>query len=267
MTREYSIDAYTQLVTRARHAGYEFVSFLRPPAGNQKLLYLRHDVDYSLSIAVRLAEVNAALGVSGTFCVLLRSGIYNLFSPASMEAVRRIRDLGQWVALHFACPATLPASDGELAAMVARDHDTVSRNIEGVQPVFSWHNPTPETLERGLSMATPGLVNAYSRCLFKDIRYCSDSVMRRSPDELEHVITGESPPFMQILLHPLYWVIGGSDPVDVLARSWIHIIRERAPEMQANAAWAAANPRGISERALAGFSASLLAEAITEPGE
>jgi hypothetical protein len=72
---------------------------------------------------------------------------------------------------------------------------------------------------------------------------------------------------MQILLHPLYWVIGGSDPVDVLARSWIHIIRERAPEMQANAAWAAANPRGISERALAGFSASLLAEAITEPGE
>jgi hypothetical protein len=47
----------------------------------------------------------------------------------------------------------------------------------------------------------------------------------------------------------------------------MHIIRDRAPEMQANAAWAAANPRGISERALASFSASLLAEPMTGPGE
>jgi hypothetical protein len=267
MAREYSLDAYTQLLTRARDAGYQFASFLAAPEGTTRLLYLRHDVDYSLSIAVRLAEVNASLGVRGTFFVVLRSDIYNLFSHASLAAVTRIRDLGQWVALHFAFPPELHVTDDQLGAMVVRDYEILSRNIEGVQPVFSWHNPTPDVLQRGLAMATPGLVNAYGPRLFKDIRYCSDSVMRRSPDELERVVTEEAPPFLQMLLHPLFWVIGGSDPVDVLARSWIHIIREREPEMQANVAWAAANPRGISEQALANFSATLLADAIAGAGE
>jgi hypothetical protein len=267
MARDFSLDAYREILTRARDAGYEFASFLDAPEENQKRLYLRHDVDYSLSIAARLAGVNQSLDVRGTFFVLLRSDMYNLFSPSSMAAVRSIQDAGQWIALHVVVRAQDAGTDGELAALVKRDYEIVDRHITGVQPAFSWHNPTPELLQRGLQLATPGLVNAYGARLFKDIRYSSDSVMRRSPDELLQTLVAEPARALQLLLHPLYWVIGGRDPVDVLARVWMHIIRDREPEMQANGAWAAANPNGISERALECFSAALLASAMAGPAE
>jgi hypothetical protein len=257
MPRSYSIESYKELLTAARTAGYRFVRFTEAPAGIGKCLYLRHDIDYSLPLAADLAEANAALDVRGTFFLQLRSDMYNPFSPRSTEAIRRIRAAGQWLGLHFACDTASTVSDSELAAAIRLDFDLLNTHVEGIDPVFSWHNPTATVIDRGLVLTAPGLVNTYSKALFRDIRYASDSVMRRTPDELESTVRNESPATLQLLLHPLYWVIGGTDPVDVLARCWSHIIREREPEMQTNGAWAAANPGGIPEQALADFSARL----------
>src|SRR5690348_8315965 len=75
MKNEYSLDAYRALIHFAQNKGYRISPFELNPL--PQTIILRHDVDYSLRIALNLARVNAALGIRGTFFVLLRSQIYN----------------------------------------------------------------------------------------------------------------------------------------------------------------------------------------------
>lgn len=55
-------------------------------------MILRHDIDNSLSQALRLAEIEAEEGVKSTWFVLLRTDFYNPASAASQKTLRRIRD-------------------------------------------------------------------------------------------------------------------------------------------------------------------------------
>src|SRR5689334_22330102 len=117
----YSMAAYRRLITAAKEAGFRFASFVDELSARDRCLYLRHDVDFSLTAAVELAETNAALGARGTFFVLLRSEIYNVLSPWSVERMRDLERLGQEVALHYLEPPGARSDD--LAVRVREDFE------------------------------------------------------------------------------------------------------------------------------------------------
>jgi len=101
MKTVYSEDAYRNLIQLAITAGYEFIDFGQKASDDGRFLFLRHDVDYSLSMALRLAKINHSLGVQGTFCVLLRSQIYNILSYWGLKIANEIIGLDQNLALHY----------------------------------------------------------------------------------------------------------------------------------------------------------------------
>src|SRR5437879_10809280 len=111
----------------ALSSGYRMAPFSRPPSKTERRIYLRHDVGYSLEMAVRLAEVNAELGVRGTFCVLLRSQIYNLLSEKSMALVAQIHALGQEIGLH--APLGSMKERGSAEARLRSDFGLVKANL------------------------------------------------------------------------------------------------------------------------------------------
>lgn len=221
--RTYSKESYRHLLRLALDGGYKIVDFLDEHPGEFRRIYLRLDVDRSPGMAVEIAEVNASLDVRATFCLLLRSPNYNLLSYSELENARRILSLGQHLALHYALPPELPPDNDGLAALIREEFALAQKYLPEMQPVFSWHDPTPEALERGLRLEIPGYVNMYHARFFKEIPYFSDSCMRHSVEDFERLIEAGHPA-VQLLFHPLFWVVGGRDFAEAWALVWKRLV-------------------------------------------
>jgi hypothetical protein len=261
---EYSMAGYRRLIGAVRHAGFQFASFVDRPSPSERCLYLRHDVDFSLAAAVELAEANAALGVRGTFFVLLRSEIYNVLSSWSMDRIRDLERLGQEVALHYLAPPG--AQNDDLAERVREDFETIRRDVPSLQRVVSWHNPSEGLLSFRGEGTVGGLVNAYSAAFTTESLYLSDSNLRHSVEALEAALANARTPHAQLLLHPINWVVGGRRVVDVLAGAWRYVIRDREHGMRSNRVYAAVFPEGVPDTIIDGFVREWRAAAVDAPG-
>jgi hypothetical protein len=256
--KTYSKESYRSLLLLALDHGYKLIDFLDERGKYERCIYLRHDVDMSLDLAVELAKINASVGVRGTFFVLLRSNVYNLLSHSSLERIDALRALNQHIGLHYALPPKLPEDDEQLGDLIRADFEVVQRHIPDLQAVFSWHNPTPEALDRGLHWQVRGLINTYSASYFKDIPYYSDSLMRNSVEKFQALISSDNHQTLQLLFHPVYWIVGGSNTFEVLAKTWPQIIREREYEMKFNSEWVKHAPDGVPTDVLDSFVHGLL---------
>ncbi|MFN2533463.1 MAG: hypothetical protein ABR555_19445 [Pyrinomonadaceae bacterium] len=258
----YSLANYRLLVDRALNGGYAFVPFNLEEIPQQGSIYLRHDVDYSLPLALELAKVNAEMNVPGTFFVLLRSHAYNLLSASSQAIVKEIYELGQHVALH----AVVDVSASDLIEKRLRsDFDFVRVNLPFISPVFSWHNPTAELLDQTRSFdEIAGLMNVYSNRFTAGLTYRSDSNMRHGPDEFLRLIDARPEHALQLLFHPLIWVLGGNNMTSVLAAVWPYLIKEQEKEMNQNNLYRNLLPEGMPDCLLMKFSESLLAKMISQ---
>ena len=105
---EFTFQAYRDLLALLRERGYAFRGYHDYETA-RRCVILRHDIDTSLSQAVRLAELEAEEGVWSTWFVLLRTDFYNAFSKAGTEALLRIQSLGHEIGLHFDEASYVPA--------------------------------------------------------------------------------------------------------------------------------------------------------------
>lgn len=192
---EFGDQGFEEIIGRARDRGYTFGRFDRE-APEGRTLYLRHDVDISPRMALRLGELAARHGVSSNLLFQLNSETYNLLSPATLETMRALREMNHCVGLHI--DDTLIGADEEA---VARTMEWFRACCEPIDPVVSFHRPS----ERVLGRVYRRFVNAYAPPFFGEDRYLSDS--RRSlefwPKFTAWLEEGRSP--MQLLLHPEWW--------------------------------------------------------------
>jgi len=105
---KFTYGAYRSLLALLRDEGYALRGY-HDYEDAPRCAILRHDIDNSLSQAVRLAELEAEEGVRSTWFVLLRTDFYNPASRAGAEALRYIRSLGHEVGLHFDEASYVPA--------------------------------------------------------------------------------------------------------------------------------------------------------------
>jgi hypothetical protein len=249
--KRYCLESYRAIIQTALASGYRFVPFGSEYSGSDSVIYLRHDVDYSLSMALELARINAELGVQGTFCILLRSQVYNALSEWSRNLTVQIHKLGQHIAMH-ATAERLAIDD--LESDLRSEFEFTRRSLPMLGPVFSWHNPSPELLELCSSMnEMAGLTNIYATRYTRDINYLSDSNLRHSVDAfLRAVSSGEKTP-LHLLLHPFNWVAGGDNMREVFTGTWQTVIREREQEFRLNRSYQEMLPDGMPQAVLQGF--------------
>jgi hypothetical protein len=177
----WDLDAYGTLLDAAR--GFRFAHFDREPQEGE--IFLRHDVDLSLAAAARMAELEAARGVSATYFLMTRSVFYNLASAEGERLIARLRDLGHRVGLHAVHP-----------------HVDLDDRFD---PVLAWHNPDPEFVNDPVD----GLVNVMSPPWFDRAHYRSDSNQHwRSGDPTEALAAREFD-WLQLLIHPEIWAFAG----------------------------------------------------------
>lgn len=250
----YTRAAYIRLLRIVKEEGYLFGRYTQMEERAERLLHLRHDIDYSIDWALELARINAAEGARATFCFQLRSPLYNLLAYPAIQCVKEISALGQDLAMHYTNDKVIPDEDGLLAQQILDDYDAIRRVFPGMVPAFGWHNPSlaPDLLERGLDLVVPGMVNMYSRHFVKAVKYVSDSNIRYTVPQLESLIRAGHPK-MQLLVHPFQWLADGKDMLEILAKTWKQVIREREREFLTNHVYRQRFPRGIPDNFLDRF--------------
>lgn len=105
---KFNLQSYSTMLEHAKDAGYEFISFTKAkeliidkPNENDGTCTLRHDIDVNINFALKMAALEANLGIYSTYFLMWRSLFYNLTSRNSQNCVEKIISLGHEIALHY----------------------------------------------------------------------------------------------------------------------------------------------------------------------
>lgn len=211
----FSLDRYGDLIAAFGDKGYEIVDFddLQP---DSRHLVLRHDVDFDLQAAAKMAEFEAEKGIRATYFILLRTEFYNVHSAAAQVTTKRIADAGHEIGLHFDA-ALYSGGLKTLTGAAQAECQILGEVIQSKIKIFSFHRPHPSLFSADLSV--DGVLNAYSRRFFEEIGYCSDSRGAwHHGHPLEHPSVSEGRA-LQLLTHPIWWAEGdGRSAQDIIAR-------------------------------------------------
>lgn len=198
---EFTYSAYQGLLSLLREKHYCFCDY-HDHAAHPRCVILRHDIDNSLSSALRLAELEAQAGVKSTYFVLLRTDFYNPASAASQKYLRGIRSLGHEIGLHFDEAAYPSGAPEETAARILRERDMLADILETPVTTVSMHRPSKATLDADLKIS--GMVNSYAQTFFHAFKYLSDS-RRHWREPVEDIIRSGQYDRLHILTHAFWY--------------------------------------------------------------
>ena len=180
--------------------GYSFCSYENYPR-SEKCVIMRHDIDYSIEQAVKLARIENKFGIQSTFFVLLTSDFYNPASSGSYKNLHEILDLGHKVGLHFDETA-YSYENYRLEYYIRKEARVLSDLLDLNINAFSLHRPNQRTIETQLKI--PGLVNSYGEEFFHGFKYLSDS-RRKWREPVEEIVSSEIFPRLHILTHSFWY--------------------------------------------------------------
>jgi hypothetical protein len=220
---------YSALLDALLACGRPFSSFAVPqPRG----MLLRLDVDYDMGFAAQTARANSAKGVRATYFVRVDARLYNVLESASLVALREIVAAGQDVGLHFHNP------DGTLdAARLKREFAVLQAVVPEALRVVAWHNPEGDLAPLNEAANRLGFASAYDRAYGFQDAYFSDSNARLTPEEIVDKTRESNASVVQVLLHPFYWMSGGSAPTGSLLAAFRRKADELMAEFAVNRVW------------------------------
>lgn len=212
---DFTEQGLIQLLSTLTDAGYIFTAFT-PEVPEFKTVILRHDIDLDVESALTTARIEADLGVSATYFVLLSADVYNPLARRNREAIDEFMSLGHRVELHFD-PTVYGPSIEEFEEGLTGEAAILESLTGKPTTAFSFHRP------RGGSQKFPptksGLINAYAPTYFSEICYSSDSDgwwRFGAFVDSENFQAGRS---LQLLLHPEWWTgLPSEHPGDRLER-------------------------------------------------
>lgn len=181
----------------------------------QKKVYLRHDIEADLEMALYLAKLNNRYGVVGSFMVQVCSEFYNVNTAKNLNILKNISDFGQELGLHYYSEYRESENFAfqDFAFQSEILNSALIQNKLHKFKVFSYHRPTPIQLEMSSIRRTPdGYIDCYSPDYFTysssltdiTIKYMSDSDHEwryGHPLDFEFGIFHTA----QILMHPEEW--------------------------------------------------------------
>ena len=190
---------YLSLILSLKGLNYDFVTF-NDFSSQYKQIILRHDVDFSLDDALKMALAESKLNISSTYFFLLGSDFYNLFSKAGKSTLLSIIELGHEIGLHFDASVY---KESDVPSKILYERRILQDQAEAPVKTFSFHRGALSRL--GTESGYFGMDGAYDKKFFKDIGYCSDSEGRwRHHHPLTHPCIQGKKSF-QLLIHPIWW--------------------------------------------------------------
>jgi len=216
-----SIGNYKYITGELLKAGYNFIPFgeaEKQLESNKKFVLMRHDIDFNLKDALRIAEIEADMGIFATYFFMLRTEHYNLFSTEGTNIVKKILGLGHHFGLHFDM-ASYPENsiEKDLAIAVNKEalvlEDWFNEKVE----IVSFHRPN-QLILKGSSELSGARPHTYMDKFTDTIEYISDSRgLWSNGNPLQTKAFAQKKP-LHILTHPIWWKESFISPYEVLQR-------------------------------------------------
>jgi hypothetical protein len=205
--KEYNVEDFTRenyrRLLRLAKEKYIFRSY-SDFVPEEKFVIWRHDVDFSMHSALRLAQIEAEEGIQSTYFVYPHSMLYNLFEVEITKLCHEILGLNHHLGLHFDPEYYEIQGQEEFNTLLSREKVFLEELFSCEIQAVSFHNPTPAILNIG-QIQYCGMINVYAEYFRKQVGYCSDSSGYWRYRRLENVLTSAEDSCLQVLTHPEWW--------------------------------------------------------------
>ena len=136
----FDLDTYRELLRRLS-ADRPCVGFPRAlEMRDRSYCLIRHDVDFSVSSALRMAALEADLGLSATY-FLLFSADYNLLAPENSRLPRALVEMGHEVGLHYDSAAVAAFAPDEAVELLRTEASLLGKLAGAPVRVVARHSP------------------------------------------------------------------------------------------------------------------------------
>ena len=197
----------------------------------KKFCVLRHDIEFSIDRAYKLAKIEKELGVVSTYTVQVRNNTYNALSEKNIDLISKIKELGHHIGLHQNPPSSMKLDT--LKDYIMRDI-TILEDCYGFEiDRFAFHRPKKEYLNCYVELDNK--INCYDKKFFHffedkpeslEILYLADSNHKWKygyPLDFDFSKINK----LQLLTHPFSWSDSGGDNYG----NFVTLIRERNDEL------------------------------------
>lgn len=199
---KFTYEAYEKMIKLVLESGYQIKNY-HNSMQEQRACIIRHDVDMSLEKAVEFSQFESQIlggqGIKSTYFILVTSDFYNVFSKRSQKLLKGILANGHEIGLHF---DEKRYQIRDIKNQIFREALLLEEVIEKKIQVVSMHRPSQVTLESDLELGT--IINSYSKSLFNDLKYVSDSRMFWRED-VEEIIRSGKYQGLHLLTHPIWY--------------------------------------------------------------
>jgi len=183
---------------------------------------LRHDVDYSLESAVRMAEIEKQLEVRSTYFILFHSEFYNTFSHSSIKKINQLLKDNHYLGLHYDASAILKINH-DPSDIIKKEIEIMEKHFQTEIKVISAHDPS---IQKKISLKLPSnIIDAYAERFTVNRKYLSESVQYwREGCFCKNIYENKK---LQILIHPIWWTKDGMGMKSIMT----NLVREESTKL------------------------------------
>jgi hypothetical protein len=225
----FSYNEYRNIINLVREH-IPIVDFSEVNEETKKFCVLRHDIEFSIDRAYKLAKIEKELGITSTYTVQVRNNTYNALSEKNIDLIRKIKDLGHHIGLH----QNPPLMELEKLGNYITTDINILEHFYGFEiDRFAFHRPKKEYLKSYITLDNK--INCYDKKFFQyfddrpdelDILYLADSNHEWKygyPLDFDFTKINK----LQLLTHPFSWSVDGGDNYS----NFLSLIRERNNEL------------------------------------
>jgi hypothetical protein len=200
---DFTMSNYKKLLEIALQ-NYSFSFYSDIKSYGNKTMILRHDVEFSVPIALEMAKIEHQLGIKSTYFIQLHGDFYNALESNTFNIFKEIESLGHEIALHFDAHFWQIENEKDLDQFLHIDKKTFALYFQVEPKVFSFHNNNAFTLSCNKDSYL-GMINVYADYYKKDIGYCADSTGYWRFEILEDRLIMAKDSVLQVLIHDGMW--------------------------------------------------------------
>ena len=200
---DFTLENYERLLRLAKEH-FTFVKFNELETAKTKSIVLRHDVEFSVPIALKMAKLEHDLGIQASYFIQVHGDFYNILEKKAFETVLQIQSLGHEIGLHFDAHFWDIKNEDQLENKMLLDKAIFEDYFNIIPKSFSFHNTNDFVLSFEKEKYA-GMINVYAKKFKNVIGYCSDSTGYWRYEVLEERLEEATDDFLQVLIHDGMW--------------------------------------------------------------
>ena len=166
----------------------------------ESCLLIRHDIDFSIELALKVAKIESQIGLRSTFFVRFDAKYYNPFFIPHLEMLHEIKSMGHELGLHY---SVYPGSTGlDPTEHVMTQKNTLEHLLNAPVESGAPHEPSRTIQNSKNPLADLFKVDAYSDQLMSQFKYISDSGGRWREGNPMNWLEEKN---LYVLIHPFWW--------------------------------------------------------------